>query len=56
MSIITTILRAIGIYVVPDVYLDSPINNSDRELESKINNTIAMKSKINTDYDRGLEI
>ena len=56
MSILTTILRAIGIYVVPPVYLDSPINRGDIELDSKINNECVLKSKISTDYDRGLEI
>ena len=56
MSILTNILRAIGIYVVPDIYLNSPINTGDRGLKSKINNTIFLKSKISTDYDRGLEI
>ena len=56
MSVLTTILRAIGIYVVPPVYLDSLINNGDLGLYSEINNTIVLKSIINTDYDRGCEI
>lgn len=56
MSVLTTILRAIGISVVPPVYLDSPIKRDNIGLDSEINNESFLKSKLSTEYDSGIEI
>ena len=56
MSFITTILRAIGIVVVPSVILNSTIERGDITLNSKINNECLLKSTLSTDYDSGSEL
>lgn len=56
MSIIARILKAIGIAVVPPVYLNSAIERGDIYLDSKIDNEYVLDSELSTDYDSGLKI